>query len=237
MESSLSFLSRIRSLLLCLVSLFYSKLCLSQPASQTRNKKPYSYIFSVVYVFVNDNEEKFQNLYDGSNSWSYVNFPSYFSLNKFSKKGFSNEGFFSFSPYRNNVIVNGSANVRGFLATANYAFKFNINQFVKIIPEDIDPFTSIGTGLTYRHLDFGGFCATANLHLGINFWLSKHWGVQSQGIGKLALVPDIYTSNQDYIEFTVGLCYRTLSKKRYTRDKRRYGWTREKHRYSRGSSR
>jgi hypothetical protein len=223
--------------ILCVVGLTLVFCSWSQPANQSRKKQPYTWIFSTGYVVVNDNEEKLPNLFDTQNSWNYSVFPSYFSFNKFSKKGFSNEGFFSYNPYRSDAIVNGRSNVEGFLATANYAYKCNINPFIKIIPQDIDPFVAVGAGLTYRYADSGALCATANLHLGINFWLSKHWGLQAQGIGKLALLQDIYTSNQDYIQFTVGLCYRTLPKKRYNRDKRRYGWTREKNRYKRGDSR
>jgi len=209
----------------------------AQPANQNRKKNPYSWIYSIGYVVVNDNEEKLPNLFDVQNSWNYAMFPSYFSINKFSKKGFSNEVVFTYTPYRTQAIVNGKPGVRGFLVSANYAYKFNVNQFVKSMPRDIDPFIAVGGGLTYRAIDSGGLTATANLHLGINLWLTKHWGIQAQGIGKLALVQDIYTTNKDYLQFTGGVMYRTLPRKRYVKDKRRYGWTREHNRYKKGDSR
>ena len=238
MDHTTSLYSSRMSIALCvLITVFSISVCYSQPANQNRKKKPYTWIFSGGYVVVNDNEEKLPNLFDVQGSWNYAVYPSYFSINKFAKKGFSNEGVFSFTPYREDAIVNGKIGTDGFLASANYAYKFNINQFVKNMPQDIDPFIAVGGGLTYRFADSGGLCATANLHLGINFWVSKHWGVQAQSIGKLALVQDIYTGPRDYVQFTAGVTYRTLPKKRYNRDKRRYDWTRERNRYKRGDSR
>lgn len=223
--------------LIMLLILFLADMCWSQPANQSRKKKPYTWIFTGGYVVVNDNEEKLPNLFDVQGSWNYAVYPSFFSLNKFAKKGFSNEGVFSFTPYRTEAIVNGKTGQDGFLASADYAYKFNVNQFIKQMPQDIDPFIAVGGGLTYRYADSAGLCATANLHLGINFWLSKHWGIQAQGIGKLALVQDVYATSRDYVQFTAGISYRTLPKKRQSKDKRRYGWTRERNRYRRGDSR
>lgn len=223
--------------LVMLVFVLVADLCWTQPANQNRKKKPYTWIFTGGYVIVNDNEEKLPNLFDVQGSWNYAAYPSYFSVNKFLKKGFSNEGVFTYTPYRNEAMVNGKSGVDGFLFSANYAYKFSVNQFIKQMPKDIDPFIAVGGGLTYRFADSGGLCATANLHLGMNLWLNKHWGIQAQGIGKLALVKDIYTTPRDYVQLTAGISYRTLPRKRYVRDKPRYGWTRERNRYRKGDSR
>lgn len=222
--------------LICFLSVNI-QLFLAQPAAQKRKKKPYSWILASGYAVVNDNEEKLPNLFDVQGSWNCAVYPSYFSINKYARKGFSHEGLFSYTPYRTEAIVNDNLGIKGFLASANYAYKLNFNQFIRTIPEDIDPFIAIGGGLTYRSFDLGGLCATTNLHVGLNLWFSKHWGVQIQGIGKLALVSDVYRTRQDYIQFTGSVTYRILPSKRYKRDKRRYKWIHERQRYRKGDTR
>ncbi|MFO0495428.1 MAG: hypothetical protein ACK50Y_07855 [Flavobacteriia bacterium] len=205
---------------------------LAQPTAQSRKKNPYNWIITGGYVVVNDNEEKLPNLFDVQGSWNFAPYPSFLSVNKFSKKGISNEGVFTFTPYRSSVIVNDSVGVNGFLASANYNYKLSLNQFIKM-SQDLDPFMAIGGGFTYRSIDEGSLSITANLTLGLNYWLSKNWGLQVQGIGKLALVPGIYRTIMDYVQYTAGLAYRTMPKKKNKRPKKRYEWTRERNNFKR----
>lgn len=208
----------------------------AQPTAQGRNKKPYNYILTAGYVFVNDNEDKLFSLSDATSSWNYAPFPSSFSINKLARKAVSNEGVFTFTPLSPKTIVNDSTGLKGFLASANYALKYNFNQVLNLIPEELDPFVAVGIGLTYRYYGSANLIATSNLHLGLNLWLSKHWGLQFQGIGKLALVSEIYASNKDYVQFTAGLNYRTLPRKKYAKHKKRYSWTRQRNRYRKRGS-
>lgn len=213
----------------------FSQITTAQPTAQSRKKKPYNLIITGGYAVVNDNEEKLPNLFDVQGSWNFAPYPSFLSINKFTKKGISKEGIFTYTPYRSQAIVNDSSNISGFLASANYNYKLSLNQFVKM-SQDFDPFIAFGGGGTYRYIDQGSLSITANLTLGLNYWFSKNWGVQIQSIGKLALVPGIYKTRLDYIQYTAGVAYRTIPKKKNKRPKKRYNWTKERNRFKRNNT-
>jgi hypothetical protein len=224
--------SKVILLSLFLVIISCCQIILAQPTAQSRKKKPYNWIITGGYVVVNDNEEKLPNLFDVQGSWNFTSYPSFLSINKFTKKGISNEGVFTFTPYRTSAVVNDSSGVKGFLVSANYNYKLSLNQFIKM-SQDLDPFLGIGAGFTYRNIEEGSLSITANLTLGLNYWISKKWGLQVQGVGKLALVPGIYRTRMDYIQYTAGVDYRILPKKKSKRPKKRYEWTQERNNFKR----
>ncbi|MEY4604480.1 MAG: hypothetical protein RIT43_1772 [Bacteroidota bacterium] len=213
------------------VSLLCALMSVAQPSAVNRKKKPYNYIFTAGYMFVNDNEEKFNNLLPGTRSWNFAPYPAYISANKFLRKGLSNQYLASFTPYRSNVIVNDTANVKGFLASIDYAFRIDPNRYIKSMPKQIDPFVMFGGGITYRQIGAGSITPNLNLHLGIHFWFTKNWGLELQGVGKLALLPDIYFTRKDYFQLSAGISYRTIPGKKHTKSKKRYKWLNERQRY------
>lgn len=210
---------------------FVALTSVAQPSAVARKKKPYNYIFTAGYMFVNDNEEKFNNLLVGTNSWNFAPYPAYLSVNKFLRKGLSHQYLASFTPYRPNIIVNDTSNVKGFLASVDYAFRIDPNRYIKSMPREIDPFVMFGGGITYRQIGVGSLTPHLNMNLGIHFWFTKNWGLELQAVGKLALLPDIYTTRKDYFQLSAGVSYRTIPSKKYTKSKKRYKWLNERQRY------
>jgi hypothetical protein len=96
----------------------------------------------------------------------------------------------------------------------------------------------MGLGVTYRDMREVPVTPTFNTSFGANFWFARKWGAQVQASGKLALVSDIYTSNADYTNYTVGIVYRIDPKRRSSNhfSKRQHKWTQEKQRFKRRSS-
>lgn len=218
-----------------LTGIFYFNFLLflvAQPSSVNRKTKPYNFIFTLGYSCVNDNEEKFANVFGAPNSWNFAPYPSLLSVNKYLRRGFSQQCFLSLTPYRPGTIVNDVVSTGGFLAAMDYAFRIDPNRFSRKDERRISPFIGVGAGLTFRKTNSFSLTPTLNLNLGLNIWFTGSFGLELLGTGKLAIAPNIYVTRNDYLQFSAGLSYRTFPQRKNTGNKkRRHKWINERHRY------
>ncbi|MEY3238160.1 MAG: hypothetical protein RI883_2261 [Bacteroidota bacterium] len=227
---------RIRFYIAMIVFCLFVSNSFAQPSSINRKKNPYSWMFGVGWNVVDDNGQAFSNLFDVKGSWNYLPYPTRISIDKYLKKGWSLEGMVAYNKYTSSKLINDTTGLSGIFVSGDFHVKYSFYRFFSPT-KWFDPYLSVGLGVTYREVMSSPIAPTCNIALGANFWFSKSWGLQVQTMGKLGLVTDIYVSNTDYLQHTVGVVYRKQPKRSHSRNnKKRYGWTKETQKYKRRNS-
>jgi hypothetical protein len=220
--------------IVAIVLLFAVNFSLAQPSSINRKKNPYRFMFGLSWSAIDDDGNAFGNLFDYQGSWNYLPFPTRLSLDKYVRKGLSLEGIVTYNTYTTSKIINNTTGVSGIFVSGDFHMKYSFNRFMPSAAKWFDPYLSGGLGLTFRSVRDTPLNANVNLGFGMNFWLNQRWGLQLQTVGKLALVSDIYASDADYIQHTVGIVYRMQPLKRpFKQGKAQYKWVHGKQHYKR----
>lgn len=193
--------------------LFSSLFCLlmapnlsAQPDKMITNRDNYFWQFGVAWTSTDDdgqelNPTPFDQLHG-------LPFPARIYIDRYIYNGWSAEGVFGAQTYQPEKMVNDSIGVNGFIGYFDAALKYS---FYKQLGRGvIDPYVGTGLGLSIRSNDpkqsAPVMSPTLNLSAGCTFWLSKQFGLQTQGIYKFGLV-DILGSSS-YAQYSVGLVYR-----------------------------
>lgn len=223
-----------------LITLFLSLVTLSfaQPAGMVKKANPYKWMLGVSWSFIDDNGEKFTRLFDLPGSFHFEYYPSKFTLDRYIRKGWSFEATATYNKLYDNKQINLDTGFSGFLANVDVHLKYSFNRFFKYRAPWFDPYISMGLGATYRTANDTTIAPTFNTSFGVNFWMGKHWGIQLQTTGKLALNSDIYNSHQNYLQHNLGVMYRFTPKKKSKNhfNKSRHNWINKNTKYNRKRS-
>ena len=206
----------------------------AQPSSINSKKNPYRWMFGLSWSVIDDDGNAYGNLFDYQNSWNYLPYPSRLSADKYVRKGWSLEGMLAYNTYSSSKLINDTIGASGIFLSGDFHVKYSFYRLMPSSAKWFEPYFTGGLGLTYRTVRENPMNPSVNLGFGMNFWLTKQWGLQLQTVGKLALVSDIYASNADYIQHTAGIVYRMQPlKKKYKQGKAQYKWVHGKSRYKR----
>lgn len=211
--------------------LVFAWAAVAQPAAMERKKNPYKWMISADWSAIDDNGEPFTKLFDLPGSWNYEYFPSRLMVDRFYYKAWSFEGTATYNRYYSNKQINGAIGLSGSFFALNFGLKHSFRRYFRGA-NWFDPYISMGLGATYRTVRTVPLNAQLYTTFGANFWLSKKWGLQLQTTGNLAIVPDIYTTDADYLQHALGVVYRFDPKKRSknTFSNRKYKWVHERQR-------
>lgn len=206
---------------------------MAQPASLTKKQNPYKWMFGLGWNVVDDNGEAFTKLFDYEGSWNYLYYPSRISVDRYLRKNWSWEAMAAYNEYTDSKLINDTTGLEGMFISGDFHIKYSFSKMIGI--NWFDPYISSGLGFTYREVRSDAITPTVNVAFGANFWFSKRWGMQIQTIGKLGLVEDIYDSNTDYLQHTIGVVYRKGPSKGKNRpnNKKQYKWTNDKQKFKR----
>ena len=212
--------------LICL-SLILSTVVIGQPAKAIDNKDSYSWMFGTSWILTDDDGESF-NPFLIENMHSHL-FPSRFFVDKFIYNGWSAEAVLTYSVYNPNKLTNGQENISGSLFSMDLHSKYS---FYKLLNSGaIDPFAFAGLGISVRDNQdtlARALSPTLNVGVGVNFWLSKHIGLQISSTAKVGVI-DLFKSS-NYMQHSLGLVVRfeslkrtdnSFNKSKYKIDKRR----------------
>jgi hypothetical protein len=194
-------------------------------------------MFGLGWNAVDDDGNAFGNVFDYQGSWNYLPYPSRITADKYIKKGWSLEGMVAYNRYTSSKLINDTTGLSGTFISGDFHVKYSFNRFFNLKTRWFDPYLTGGLGVTYRTVMDQAITPNVNLGIGFNFWLTRHWGLQLQSVGKLALVANIYNSNADYLQHTAGVVYKIQPKKKgYQQGKSQYKWVHGKQRYKRRNS-
>ena len=170
-----------------------------------------SWMFSVGTNFVDDSGDEFGNLFDISDSWNAVPFPSRISIGRYFENGLGLEAIGTYNRYKSGktidrIIINEDIDYFGFDVRASY----DLN---KILGETgfFDPYVGIGLGYTDANNQGRG---TYNATVGFRTWFSDHWGLDINSTGKWAMQVEDGITN--HIQHALGVSYRFDVKKDLT---------------------
>ncbi len=161
-----------------------------------------SWIVGVGFNAVDDAGSEFTNLFNVSDNWNIVPYPSRISIGRYFESGIGLEAIASYNRYEEGKIVDDVINTE---EIDYYGFDFNVNYDLnKIIGETgfFDPYIALGAGYTDANNQGR---VTANTAVGARFWINDRLGVDANSKGKWAVSSDEATN---HIQHAVGLVYR-----------------------------
>ena len=161
-----------------------------------------SWMFSVGVNAVDDSGNVFNGLFDVSDEWNMVPFPSRISIGRYFKSGLGVEAIGTYNQYKEGKIIDGVINPE----TTDYfgldaRLTYDLN---KIIGQTawFDPYVGIGIGYTdANNLGRG----TYNAAVGFRTWFSDKWGLDFSSTGKWSIGSENGATN--HIQHAAGVVY------------------------------
>ncbi len=161
-----------------------------------------SWMFSVGVNAVDDSGNVFNGLFDVSDEWNMVPFPSRISIGRYFKSGLGVEAIGTYNQYKEGKIIDGVINPE----TSDYfgldaRLTYDLN---KIIGQTawFDPYVGIGIGYTdANNLGRG----TYNAAVGFRTWFSDKWGLDLSSTGKWSIGSENGATN--HIQHAAGVVY------------------------------
>lgn len=194
------------------------------------NRKPYSWMVGLSWTAIEDDGRGLCQPFDVAQSWNFEYFPTRIFVDKYFKKGFSAEFSAAFVNYREGKLINGQTDRRGVFLGIDLNAKYS---FYPLISQGwLDPYVSLGLGVTQRTALPQLSTLTGNIGLGVNFRIYRGLGFQLQTSGKVALTGGFF-GDGNYLHHQAGLIYKfdDNSPRRENFNKKRYKWTKKKVRY------
>ena len=161
-----------------------------------------SWIFGLGFNAVDDSGNVFEGLFNVSDEWNILPYPSRVSIGRYFKSGLGVEAIGTINKYKEGKIIDGTINPADtdyFGLDARITYDLN-----KIIGETawFDPYVGIGAGYTdANNLGRG----TYNAVVGFRTWFSDRWGLDFNSSGKWAMSRSNGATN--HIQHAAGVVY------------------------------
>lgn len=216
------------------LSLVFSATAFSQPLWWMGQKKPYKWQLSAGWNFVDDDGRDFCQPFDAAQSWNFVPFPSRIMADRYLRKGFSLELAGAYNRYEEGKLINDSVNLSGLFISLDVNTRLSFYRLLSPM-QWLDPYVSMGLGITHRDAYEQTLTGTLNIGLGANFWIYRNWGIQLQSSAKFGINGQFYTTDADYLQHTAGIIYKFQDRRdRGTFHKRHYKWTKKRPKFKGG---
>ena len=199
----------------------------AQPYKTIGVYKPYKWMIGVEWTAVDDDGNKFGNLFDAGNSWNIKPYPTRFTLDRYFIYGWSSELALSYAEYTPNKLVNDSTGRQGINFSADIGLKYSFYNSYAPRARWIDPYLMLGIGFTYRTGTADMYVPTVNLGGGINFWIVEQLGIQVSSNAKFAVYPTFWNTKSNYLQHNIGLVFRIPDKSKHKNPNRnkQHKWT------------
>jgi hypothetical protein len=220
-------LQRITILFLLLIS---TSVTWSQPYDWSPKAKPYTWAFGVSWNFVEDDGREFCQPFDVKQSWNGLAYPTRLTVERRFKYGLSAEFAGAYNFYKTGKLINSSTDKSGMFLSFDLNCKYGFYKMINI--PWLDPYASLGFGVTQRNALDEKFSLTGNVAFGSNFWIYKGFGINIQTSGKIGVISE-FLGSSDYFQHSIGIVYKLSPKSGGDNnfDKKRYKWTGKKERY------
>ncbi|MFD0798528.1 OmpA family protein [Maribacter chungangensis] len=161
-----------------------------------------SWIFGVGVNAVDDSGNVFSGLFNVSDEWNMVPFPSRISIGRYFKSGLGIEAIGTYNQYMEGNIIDGvpsPENIDYFGMDARLTYDLN-----KIIGQTgwFDPYVGVGIGYTDANRLGRG---TYNAAVGFRTWFSDRWGLDFNSTGKWSIGSENGVTN--HIQHAAGVVY------------------------------
>jgi outer membrane protein OmpA-like peptidoglycan-associated protein len=161
-----------------------------------------SWIIGLGYNAIDDSGNVFDGLFNVSDEWNLLPYPSRISIGRYFKNGLGIEAIGSYNKYKEGKIIDGLVNTedRDYLGL-DARLTYDLN---KIIGQTgwFDPYVGIGLGYTYANdLPRG----TYNAVVGFRTWFSDKWGLDFNSTGKWSMGNEANVTN--HLQHAAGVVY------------------------------
>lgn len=218
-----------------LVLVFGFLLCISfkmsaQPYDWYGEEKPYKWAVGLGWNFVEDDGRGFCQPFDVKQSWNSLPYPTRLTIDRYFKSGLSAEFAGAYTQYKMGKLIQDSVNYEGMFLSFDLNCRYS---FYNLITSTVlDPYASLGFGLTQRSMLDKPLAFTGNAAIGCNFWVWKGLGINTQISYKYAVT---MSNNPDYMQYSVGLIYKFKGKEEGNNfGQRKYKWIDRKMKYKGG---
>ncbi len=161
-----------------------------------------SWIFGVGLNAVDDAGSEFSDLFNFSDNWNVVPFPSRVSIGRYFKNGLGLEAIGAFNRYQEGNTVDGIIIIDDI---DYYSFDLRANYDLnKILGETgwFDPYVGVGVGYTDANNQGRG---TYNANIGFRTWFSDNWGLDFSSMGKWTMNSE---NSTNHLQHAAGVVYR-----------------------------
>lgn len=205
----------------------------SQPLDWMGPPKPYNWAFGLGWNFVEDDGRGFCQPFDVNQSWNGLPYPTRLTVDKYLKYGLSAEFAGAYNNYKLGKLINDTTNREGMFLSFDLNCKYSFYNMMG--GTVLDPYASLGFGLTQRNAMADRYCLTGNVAFGINFWLWKGLGINLQTSGKIAVTGEFFGPG-NYAQHSVGLVYKIQggNGRNNNFNKKHYKWTTKRQKYKAG---
>ncbi|RDY57778.1 OmpA family protein [Flagellimonas nanhaiensis] len=151
---------------------------------------------------VDDSGDEFGELFDFSEGWNMVPYPSRISIGRYFKSGLGLEAIGTYNRYKEGKIVDNVVNTEDVdYLGLDFRVSYDLNM---ILGETgfFDPYIGIGAGYTDANNQGRG---TYNAIVGFRTWFSDHWGLDFNSTGKWTMNTE---NSTNHIQHAVGVAYR-----------------------------
>ncbi|AZQ58499.1 OmpA family protein [Maribacter sp. MJ134] len=161
-----------------------------------------SWIIGLGYNAVDDSGNVFDGLFNVSDEWNLLPYPSRISIGRYFKNGLGIEAIGSYNKYKEGKIIDGLVNTedRVYLGL-DARLTYDLN---KIIGQTgwFDPYVGIGLGYTDANDQSRG---TYNAVVGFRTWFSDKWGLDFNSTGKWSMGNEANVTN--HLQHAAGVVY------------------------------
>ncbi|PIB29925.1 hypothetical protein BFP77_04685 [Maribacter sp. 4U21] len=161
-----------------------------------------SWIIGLGYNAIDDSGNVFDGLFNVSDEWNLLPYPSRISIGRYFKNGLGIEAIGSYNKYKEGKIIDGLVNTqdRDYLGL-DARLTYDLN---KIIGQTgwFDPYVGIGLGYTDANDQPRG---TYNAVVGFRTWFSDRWGLDLNSTGKWSMGNEINVTN--HLQHAAGVVY------------------------------
>ncbi|MEO0572447.1 MAG: OmpA family protein [Bacteroidota bacterium] len=161
-----------------------------------------AWIFGVGFNAVDDAGSEFSDVFNVSDNWNIVPFPSRLSIGRYFKNGLGLEAIGTYNRYKEGKTIDGIINTEDIDYYAlDLRISYDLNQ---ILGETawFDPYVGIGAGYTDANNQGRG---TYNASVGFRTWFSDRFGLDFNSTGKWAMSTENATN---HIQHAAGAVYR-----------------------------
>ena len=199
----------------------------AQPYKTIKPYKPYKWMVGLHLIAVDDDGNKFGNLFDVNSSWNIKPFPTRFTLDRYFVYGWSIEMAVSYAAYTPDILVNDSTGREGINLSIDFNAKYSFYNLYAPRARWIEPYLIAGVGFTYRTGTADPYVPTVNLGGGINLWIVNWFGVQLSSTAKFAVYTKVWDTKSNYLQHNAGLVFRTLdnAKQKNKNSRKQHKWT------------
>lgn len=193
------------SLLLVLLTFCAINFAIGQENFQITSKDSIvqsSWIVGLGYNAIDDSGNVFDGLFNVSEEWNLLPYPSRISIGKYFKNGLGIEAIASYNKYKEGKIIDGLVNAeeKNYLGL-DARLTYDLNRIIGQTGW-FDPYVGIGLGYTDANDQARG---TYNAVVGFRTWFSDKWGLDFNSTGKWSMTKGNGSTN--HLQHAAGVVY------------------------------